>query len=102
VVGEQELKIDPAGLPYPGGIGMNHHSVADRLGTGGLQGPAPLHLHHANPAHPFYIQVFVIAKGGNGNPGSPGRRENRTVLRYFYFTTVDGYFNHFHTGHFLS
>jgi len=65
MAGQEEFHHQAAGFPDLGRVGMNHHALADRAGTGRGQGPHALDLNHADPAARIGLDVEVMAENGN-------------------------------------
>jgi hypothetical protein len=57
-------------------MGQDFHAIAHGVEAGGDQPLATFLLHHANAAGPERDKAFVVAEGGNLNPGFLGGLHN--------------------------
>ena len=51
-------QVGPAGLPDPGGVGVDLHALGHRVVAGGDQALDALHLHHADAAGADLVDVL--------------------------------------------
>ena len=90
VLGEQQVEHVPAGDPHRLGVGVDLDGRGDGVGAGGLQGPLPLDLHHADAADAGDLEVGVVAQGGDAHADALGRLEDGGAQGHLGLDAVDG------------
>ena len=80
MLGEDQLEIDPPGLPDPGGIGADHHALGHLVVTGRHQPGDALDLHHTDPAGRDLIDVLEVAEAGDVDAVGPSGLQNGRAL----------------------
>ena len=71
VVGQDQLQHGLAGRADSGGVGLDHHALADGHHAGSGQG-AGAHVHHTHTAGADLVDVLEVAQGGNMDVGLAG------------------------------
>ena len=90
MVGDIKLHHPLADLLDLAGLGVNHHALGHRRGTGGRRAPAALDLHHAEAAGPESLKAVGGAKLGDLQPRFRGRAHDGGALGHGHIEPIDG------------
>ena len=94
VLGQDQLHVGAAGGTHTGGVGLDHHTLADRGVTGGHHGALALDLDTADAAGGDLVDVLQIAQVGNVDVDLAGSLQNGGTLRSAHMLTINDQIYH--------